>query len=380
VSIAPAASAPSDREGTTFHGVAFDASPLPLEQDLPPSVVGQKAARLRQIGSLGLRVPKAYVLPADVSHRSVNDLRAELAICWHKLRAPLVVRSSAVHEDGAVLSFAGQYESVLNLNSLSALEVAAELTLTATTRFLAYRRRTGAPSQGLALIVQEQAPVTRAGVLITADPIVTGTMRIECARGLGTGIVDGATPDEAMQLSSSDSPSALPRALLKRLANAGETLRRHFGCELEIEWGIDERQDELFLFQARPTPTARIRRELPDGVTAGATLAGGVGASPGRALGRVHVLSSGEPPVLRRHSVIVANHLDADAVRFFGQISALVVGEGGRLSHLAMLARESGLPMVVQVGDLKTLRHGLLIVVDGTAGVIARAEVRRGRG
>jgi pyruvate,water dikinase len=100
----------------------------------------------------------------------------------------------------------------------------------------------------------------------------------------------------------------------------------------------------------------------------------GVGASPGRADGRVRVLRDpAEAGLLRQGEILVVPHADVGWSPLFLVASAVVTGMGGMLSHAAVVAREFGVPAVFGVpGVTSRLRTGDLVDVDGSAGTVTR--------
>jgi phosphohistidine swiveling domain-containing protein len=114
------------------------------------------------------------------------------------------------------------------------------------------------------------------------------------------------------------------------------------------------------------TPTAE-----PPKVPSGDTLRGW-GASPGRARGRVCVVRTPSSDELRRGDVLVTTSTDASWTPLLMTAGALVVEEGGPLSHAAILARELGIPAVVNLpGVVERLSDGPdEVTVDGNTGVV----------
>lgn len=98
----------------------------------------------------------------------------------------------------------------------------------------------------------------------------------------------------------------------------------------------------------------------------------GLGISPGRARGRVRIVRSpAEAASVPDGAVIVAHAVDPGWTPLFGKASAVVLELGSRLSHGAVVAREYGLPAVVNLdGVTRTLRDGQEVTVDGTRGVV----------
>ncbi|MDQ3941355.1 MAG: PEP-utilizing enzyme, partial [Actinomycetota bacterium] len=97
----------------------------------------------------------------------------------------------------------------------------------------------------------------------------------------------------------------------------------------------------------------------------------GQAASGGRVIGRVH--SAGGTP--EPGDVLVVRNLDPRLSAILPSLAGLVSETGSVLSHLAILAREYGIPTVVGVdGALERFPHGSTIVVDGTLGEITVLE------
>ncbi|HKO93708.1 MAG TPA: PEP/pyruvate-binding domain-containing protein, partial [Polyangiaceae bacterium] len=134
------------------------------------------------------------------------------------------VRSSAIGEDGASASFAGQHVSVLNVRTPAALidAVVSVYESARSTAALAYRRRMGITSEPrMAVVLQQLVPAESAGILFTRHPLTGADERvIEGSYGLGEAVVSGlVTPDRF------------------RLARGGAVLERSLGeKDIAIEW------------------------------------------------------------------------------------------------------------------------------------------------
>jgi pyruvate,water dikinase len=173
-------------------------------------LVGGKAANLSRLARMYHRVPDGFSLPVTVMDEAHPlDLRDEIIAAISDLMnchgLPdfiAAVRSSAVDEDGATASFAGQHETYLNI-------VGAEAILQAVTRCwesahseraLDYRRKQGLSVNRpqLAVLVQQLVASDVSAVIFSANPI-TGNrheVMINASWGLGESIVGGTvTPD-----------------------------------------------------------------------------------------------------------------------------------------------------------------------------------------
>jgi pyruvate,water dikinase len=221
-------------------------------------VVGGKAASLGSLLAEGARVPAGVVLPPGFGAASPEARRTDLADAAAELGAgPFAVRSSGVAEDGAEHSFAGMYETVLDV-AREDLAAAVERCLASATgdRVSGYDRDDGVP---MAVLIQPMVRAVAAGVALTADP-VTGNRQIcvvTAVRGLGDRLVSGEAPgDEWIVAEGRATARRQPeRAIDRRQAEAVATEVRRIaaarGAPQDIEWAIDG-DGTLWILQARP--------------------------------------------------------------------------------------------------------------------------------
>jgi pyruvate,water dikinase len=148
------------------------------------------------------------------------------------------------------------------------------------------------------------------------------------------------------------------------------------GEELEAAVGDGRVPDDVGARSAEPSaaplPAAfRLTTEgLPVAVQ-GTSAGGGQGAGGGRAQGRVH---QGADPVTPG-DVLVVRTLDPGLAAVLPGLGGLVAETGSVLSHLAILARELGVPTVVGVADaLARFQPGSTVVVDGVTGEVSPVE------
>jgi phosphohistidine swiveling domain-containing protein len=220
--------------------------------------VGGKAAGLGELLADGAHVPDGVVLTTAAAEMTADERRSLLRDALLDLgRGPFAVRSSGVDEDGAVHSFAGMYETLLDVPS-EELPAAAEQCLAGaqTARVSAYRE--GANGR-MAVIIQRMVRPAAAGVALTADPVSGDREKIvvTAVRGTGDRLVSGtAFGDEWVVNGSSASARRRPeQAIDRRQALAvGREARRiaaSRGVPQDIEWAIDA-EDALWIIQARP--------------------------------------------------------------------------------------------------------------------------------
>lgn len=171
------------------------------------------------------------------------------------------VRSSAMGEDSAQASFAGAFESVLDVDTDEEVEQAIQLV-----RRSRQQERVQAYSQAqkltavseMAVIIQIMVPAQMAGVLFTADP-VTGShsaMTGNFVYGLGDKLVSGVAAAEMFQLEQPSGSYTGPVALKRysrRLFKLAIRLAQELGSPQDIEWAVAG--GRVYILQARPITT-----------------------------------------------------------------------------------------------------------------------------
>lgn len=225
---------------------------VPLAKARDDSVFGSKAVGLGEAARSGLPIPPGFALAgAVVEAIASEEQRAirKLAKSIGSLRGPLAVRSSAVDEDSAAASFAGQHLTLLNVPSTDAVPSALrDIWWSANSdSAIAYRQRVGLftrPSVGV--VVQELLDVDVAGVMFTRDPVSGADERvIEASWGLGEAVVAGRVIPDRFRISRSG--DVLERAAgVKKVAirNApdGGTVEEEVTPELVEKLCLDDGQ------------------------------------------------------------------------------------------------------------------------------------------
>jgi pyruvate, water dikinase len=429
--------------------------------DVP--TVGGKGANLGEMSAAGLPVPPGFVLSID-AYRQFNDrnelgpriaaelkhlqpddpaeldraaatlrrlildglmpddLRAQIeraydALAGEQKNLRVAVRSSATAEDTAQASFAGMFESFLNVVGKPALIDAVKACWASTfgARVLFYRVKQNFPLEmPVAVVVQRMVNSEKAGVMFTTDPATRDASRIviEAAWGLGESVVQGAvTPDryvldkkslavvvadiseKEFLLTWNDEKHATSRVELggdprakapvlteSDLATLGTLARRaedHYGVPQDLEFAIES--GNVSLTQSRPITTltvaaARDTRKSANGSRPPSSepLVHGLGASPGVATGVVRVLESPtDESALQGGEILVTHMTSPDWVPIMRRAAAIVTDAGGMTSHAAIVARELGLPCIVGAHNAtRVLETGTLVTVDGAAGTV----------
>ena len=275
-------------------GKAANLSRLAATQHVPPGF--SLTTRAFEAARTASPVGGALLVPDSV-RREIAAAYSELSGRVGQDAAPVAVRSSAVDEDGAATSFAGQHETYLNVVGADAVIAAVERCWASarSERTLAYRRQHGLAVDGvcLAVLVQLLVPADVSGVAFSANPL-TGSrdeVVVNASFGLGESIVGGTvTPDTyvvrkrnlavlrrapgdkarmTVLVPDGTAEVDVPRLLRRRPAlddrQAAEIARLVLALEAAMGWPVDVefafRGGELFLLQCRPITTLGDRRE-----------------------------------------------------------------------------------------------------------------------
>lgn len=254
--------------------------------DAPPaadaSVFGGKAAGLQRLFAAGANVPRGFAVSA--TNESFENWSGGEREEFHANLAPLLksgavaIRSSAIVEDSPTHSFAGMFESVLGVTSLTEAVAAVDHCIVSgrSERVLAYAGSSDALPVGL--VVQSMIEPRAAGVCFTIDP--AGKDRaiiVEAVEGRGDRLVSGVAQPESWRVYAgahgleprSDGRKALSRDDAVALATEAKDLESSFGHPLDLEWAVDAAGTRWWL-QARPITVAAappewvIDRSLPE--------------------------------------------------------------------------------------------------------------------
>jgi len=354
---------------------------------------------LRQAGAVIKERILSSPLPAelaDLLHQHLENLGAER----------VAVRSSALQED-SYFSFAGQFETMLNV-PLSLVEqrykevVASQFT----PRALVYCQTKGFSYQELAMgvLVMKMVEAKAAGVLYTADPREGHRATIvNAVCGLGSLAVGGQVEPDVYRVEESQivtqeagkkermhipapeggiaeavTPAELGGLCLSEpevlhLAALGAQVEEAFGQPQDIEWTVD--QDGIFfLLQARPLrlkPAARGKSVPPLIKGARVLLHRGAIASRGAAAGKVHLLQDEDLRDVPAGAVLVTKRALPEYGLVADKVAAVVCEVGSVTSHLATVLREAGTPAIFGAKEAtQILAPGTEVTVDAFYGNI----------
>jgi pyruvate,water dikinase len=235
---------------------------VPLEQADDESLYGSKAVGLGEAARSGLPLPPGVALSGAVVEAVAGGEKEaidELAKLVRPLGSPLAVRSSAVDEDGAEASFAGQHMTLLNVPGVDAVaDAVREIWWSANSdSAITYRQRVGLfrrPSVGV--VVQSLLDPVCAGVMFTRNPINGADERvIEASWGLGEAVVAGMVIPDHFRIDRSgavvERTPGLKKIAIRKLPEGG-TVEEKLDPELAEQLCLDDAQlEELHRLAAR---------------------------------------------------------------------------------------------------------------------------------
>jgi pyruvate,water dikinase len=226
-------------------------------------IVGGKAAVLGELADLGWPVPCGFVVTG--SALADPDLSASLTAAAAECHATrFAVRSSSVAEDLPDASYAGLYETFLEVEVEGLPEAVRRCFAAAQAgRVLTYHQRRGSAGTrpAMAVLVQAMVDARAAGVAFTAHP-VTGDREqtvVTAVAGLGEALVSGervgeewtATAGRRPVCTRQQTPEVLDQQRAAQVVELAARVAAHYDKPQDIEWAMDT-GDRLWLLQARP--------------------------------------------------------------------------------------------------------------------------------
>ena len=199
---------------------------------------------------------------------------------------------------------------------------------------------------------------------------------IELIRNKDGGVEEKKVPEKIAKA------PALTDAQVKELAQYALAIEKHYGCYMDIEWAVDERDNKVKILQARPeTVWSRKNKNKTEAKKVSAStnhkvLVKGLPASPGMVAGKVHViLDPNDIDQFQEGEILVTTMTSPDWVPAMKKAAAIVTDAGGMTCHASIVSRELGIPCVVGTKSrseeaTKVLKSGQQITVDAQNGVV----------
>ncbi|HET6204225.1 MAG TPA: PEP/pyruvate-binding domain-containing protein [Planctomycetota bacterium] len=228
---------------------------FPLAEAARPEGIGGKARNLARLREAGFPVPDGFVAPAfffdplnGSPWKPTETQRSALVRAFRTLGAPRVaVRSSALREDGSTASYAGIFESVLDVDE-ERLPEAVGLVLDS---FRSERAKAYGEASPPCVLVQRMVEPQWAGVAFTTHPLDAGALLIEAARGCAEDLVQGRLNPERVVLERETLAVESGRAEFPadQLARLALRIEAFFGRPQDVEWAFAE--GRFFVLQSR---------------------------------------------------------------------------------------------------------------------------------
>ena len=377
------------------------------------------------------QLDQLYSLSADIQQLIIRatvppDLEEAITDSYHQLEAKagegvkVSMRSSALGEDLAGTSFAGQYRSQLNVSPEDLIEAYKEIVASKySLQAIAYRLNRGILDEDVAMCVGCMAMVNAAagGVTYSRNPlhIRDDSIFINAVWGLPKSVVDGSVAADLFVVSRQDAMPIVQRDIrikeqrfacypdegvcrlevtgekssdpslndeqVHRLAEIALRLEDYYGSPQDVEWAIDD-QGSIFLLQCRPLT----QTEGGDGGARGAmsdiprdllVLQGGATASSGVACGPAFVLRRhGDALNFPRGAVLVTAQALPRWAALLNRAAAVVTEQGSAAGHLANVAREFGVPAIFGMPTATSaLQNDELVTIDADGVAIYRGRV-----
>ena len=378
-----------------------------------------------------LRDVSARLRDAIMAEKMPQDLQDAIGAAYVELgkrvgeENPYVaVRSSATAEDLPDASFAGQQDTYLNVQGAETIIAKVKECYAScfTDRAVYYREKQGFDHIEVALsaVVQMMVFSKTSGVMFTVN-VATGddnNILIEAAFGLGEYVVQGTVTPDNYTISKHDhkiidrcvneqdimlvrkkggdcEEVQVPEELRKvqtltdeqilELADYAKKIEKHYGCYMDMEWGVDERTNKIWILQARPETVwsrrnkeggAKVQESKSMTTTDHKVIVKGLPASPGKVSGRVHViLDPSRIDEFKEGEILVTEMTAPDWVPAMKKAKAIVTDSGGMTCHASIVSRELGIPCIVGTksrGEAATVTipDGIDVTIDATHGVV----------
>lgn len=382
----------------------------------------ENSALLRDVSARLRNAIMAEKMPQDLQD-AIGAAYVELGKRVGEENPYVAVRSSATAEDLPDASFAGQQDTYLNVQGAETIIAKVKECYAScfTDRAVYYREKQGFDHIEVALsaVVQMMVFSKSAGVMFTVN-VATGddnNILIEAAFGLGEYVVQGTVTPDNYTISKHDhkiidrcvneqdimlvrkkggdcEEIPVPEELRKvqtltdeqilELADYAKKIEKHYGCYMDMEWGVDERTNKIWILQARPE-TVWSRRNKEGGAKVQESksmtndhkvIVKGLPASPGKVSGRVHViLDPSRIDEFKEGEILVTEMTAPDWVPAMKKAKAIVTDSGGMTCHASIVSRELGIPCIVGTKSrgeaaTTTIPDGIDVTIDATHGVV----------
>ena len=341
-----------------------------LEDELK-DMIGGKALGLAKLRANGIKIPKTYVIPngVEIEENEIKDLFDK--------NKKYAVRSSADTEDGGVHSFAGMFDSYLNVEEQDIIDRIKDVKKSLNNnRVKRYIQINNLKQPNMNVIIQEFIEPEISGVWIgkSEDDGI-----LEWVEGNGEKLVSGKeNPKREVWNRNANNQNGIRTNdyIGKQLLDIQSTLAKHNGDTADMEWCIIN--GELILLQYRPVTREISIKKNENLINSDDEIFIGSPASTGEVIGKAaYYRNLKDIKKWNDGDILISMFTDPDWLDIMSKSSGLVTAVGGMLCHSAIIARELGIPCVTGIGRkaLKVLQNENEIYVNGTTGEVCSSRI-----
>ena len=299
--------------------------------------IGGKMYGLSVLNSKGIKVPYSVVVPTGVEIDEADLGKIDSKYGHYS------VRSSADIEDGEKNSFAGMFDSYLNVSTSEIFENINKVKASVNNaRLKEYIQANGLEQPHMAVVIQSFKEPKYAGVWI-GNSDTSGVL--EWVNGNGEKLVSGSSTPHTEIWNKQECSNALEYNG-KSIGAAMLQYQQLVGSNADFEWMILD--GELIMLQFRPvTQKVIIDESYTINNTNGYS---GIPASPGLVSGEARCLDSPDEPIVA-DKILLAMMTDPNWLPHLMSSKGAVTAYGGFLCHTAIVCRELGIPCVTGLGE-----------------------------
>lgn len=346
---------------------------------------GGKAAGLNLLGKYGVPVPHWTAITYDMA-QNLSDSVLDDILSHFDSNDKVAVRSSAANEDGTKKSFAGMFETKLNVSvnkkDLKSA-ISAVVHSASANRVIDYDNATNQ----MGIVIQKMIKPNLSGVAFTNALDTDGktVVLIEVVSGLGEKLVSGLTTPTQIKIplingKIDEKNVSVSGVLLNGIEQINKLIHQiqkiidtSHNKPLDLEWCIDD-QGGVWFVQARPITVPVLIKNKS--VTSAIPVVGGIVTAPVYIIPEVGAWTDTE--TMEKYfsnfpdgAILVAKYTEVNFVSIMKRASGIITEQGGMLSHAAIISRELGIPCIVNyAGILDKFKNGDVITMNATNGTI----------
>lgn len=336
-------------------------------------LIGGKAYGLTVLRAAGANIPETFVSPVTASTLNETDLD-------HLPNYKYAIRSSADIEDGSKHSFAGMFDSFLDVDRTNITDAFQNVKSSVNNlRVKSYLSLNGLADPHMAIVIQEFKEPTISGVWIGSH--ANGGV-LEWVEGNGEKLVSGKVTPHHEEIDGKVSGENCLTLGGKSIAEQLIQLQNVVSTTgtADFEWCILD--DQLVLLQYRPvTASIAKQNELQQAIPVaskdsfkGLAVSPGIVKGPAKFVRKINELDS-----WTEGDILMAWFTDPEWMHVLSKSSGIVTAVGGFLCHTAIIAREIGIPCVVGIGGdaMKKIWDKTYLSINGTTGVVSANEQKK---